>query len=97
MGWLVRSEYSAAPPNSLPDAYLRTGFNYDFHTLDGGEKPNELNAAFRQLFANLRPVSLFGYLSAWFPFLKVLVSRPCSVIPSSGKRELTLPSSTLAK
>lgn len=76
---------------------MRTGFNYDFHTLDGGEKPNELNAAFRQLFANLRPVSLFGYLSAWFPFLKVLVSRPCSIIPSSGKRELTLPSSTLAK
>ncbi|EIW62528.1 cytochrome P450 [Trametes versicolor FP-101664 SS1] len=71
-GGLARVNVNRDLSKATLDIIGMAGFNYDFHTLDGGEKPNELYAAFRQLFANLRPVSLFGYLSAWFPFLKML-------------------------
>ena len=51
------------------------GFGYDFHALNLEGKPNELNLAFRGLFANstARQASLLATLAAWFPILERIV------------------------
>lgn len=63
-----------ASKEGFPDAFLRLGFNYDFQALDAGDTPNELSAAFQQLFTNLRSFSLFGYLMAFIPVFRLIVS-----------------------
>ncbi|OJT05109.1 Cytochrome P450 72A14 [Trametes pubescens] len=71
-GGPVRVNVSKDLGRATLDIIGLAGFNYDFQALDADDKPNELSLAFQQLFKNLRTFSLFGYLMAWFPILKLM-------------------------
>ncbi|KAI0328401.1 cytochrome P450 [Cubamyces sp. BRFM 1775] len=62
------------------------GFGYDFHALNLEGKPNELNTAFRQLFANspARQASVLATLATWFPILELIPSKQRKRVMGAG-------------
>ncbi|KAI0656548.1 cytochrome P450 [Cubamyces menziesii] len=62
------------------------GFGYDFHALNLEGKPNELNLAFRGLFANstARQASLLATLAAWFPILEHIPTKQRKAVLGAG-------------
>lgn len=59
------------------------GFNYEFNALhpiskDGKREENELSGAFARLFRAAGSHKVLGFLQAWFPVFRMIVS--CSLL-----------------
>nr|BED42948.1 cytochrome P450 monooxygenase [Trametes versicolor] len=95
-GGAVRVDVSRDISKATLDIIGMAGFNYDFQALDAGDTPNELSAAFQQLFTNLRSFSLFGYLMAFIPVFRLIpnprlkrVEEAADVIKRVGSKLVT--------